>query len=164
MLSIKRMQKLQPRMVALREKFKGDKERLNKEMMAMYKKHKMNPLGGCLPIALQIPIFFALYSALLGAIELRHEPFMLWITDLSAQDGLYVSPLLMGASMLLQQKLTPASVDPTQAKIMMWMPVIFTFFMLSFPAGLVLYWFTSNTLSIVQQVLINRINVPEPED
>jgi YidC/Oxa1 family membrane protein insertase len=164
MLNIKRMQKLQPRMVALREKFKGDKERLNKEMMAMYKKHKMNPLGGCLPIALQIPIFFALYSALLGAIELRHEPFMLWITDLSAQDGLYVSPLLMGASMLLQQKLTPASVDPTQAKIMMWMPVIFTFFMLSFPAGLVLYWFTSNTLSIVQQVLINRINVPEPED
>ncbi|HEX9842955.1 MAG TPA: membrane protein insertase YidC, partial [bacterium] len=164
MLSIKRMQKLQPRMTALREKYKNDKERLNREMMAMYKKYKMNPLGGCLPIALQIPIFFALYSALLGAIELRHEPFMLWITDLSAMDGLYITPVLMGGSMLVQQRMTPTAMDPTQAKIMMWMPVIFTFFMLSFPSGLTVYWLTSNVLSIAQQMVINRIKVPEPQD
>jgi YidC/Oxa1 family membrane protein insertase len=164
MLSIKRMQKLQPRMVALREKFKNDKERLNKETMAMYRKYKMNPIGGCLPIALQIPIFFALYSALLGAIELRHEPFMFWITDLSARDGLYITPLLMGCSMLLQQRMTPTTVDPTQAKIMMWMPVIFTFFMLRFPSGLTVYWLTSNLLSVAQQAIINRIKVPEPQD
>ncbi len=164
MLSIKRMQKLQPRMKALRAKYKKDKERLNKEMIGLYRKHKLNPVGGCLPIALQIPIFFALYSALLGAIELRHEPFMLWITDLSAQDGLYITPILMGGSMLLQQKMSPASLDPTQARIMMWMPVVFTFFMLSFPSGLVVYWLTSNVLSIGQQAIINRIKVPEPED
>ena len=164
MLNIKRMQKLQPRMVALREKYKNDKERLNREMIAMYRKHKMNPLGGCLPIALQLPIFFALYTALLGAIELRHEPFMLWITDLSEKDGLYITPLLMGGSMLLQQKMTPTAMDPTQAKIMMWMPLIFMFFMMSFPSGLVLYWLTSNTLSIVQQIVINRIKIPEPAE
>ena len=164
MVNIKRMQKLQPRIVTLREKFKKDKERLNKEMMALYKKHKMNPLGGCLPIALQMPIFFALYWALLGAIELRHEPFIFWITDLSSKDGLYITPLLMGGSMFVQQRLTPASMDPTQAKIMMWMPVIFMFFMMGFPSGLVLYWLTSNVLSIAQQLLINRIKVPEPVD
>jgi YidC/Oxa1 family membrane protein insertase len=164
MLSIKRMQKLQPRMTALREKFKKDKERLNREMMTMYRKHKMNPLGGCLPIALQIPIFFALYSALLGAIELRHEPFIWWITDLSAMDGLYITPLLMGVSMLVQQRMTPTAMDPTQAKIMMWMPVVFTFFMVNFPSGLVVYWLTSNVLSVAQQVIINRIKVPEPQD
>jgi len=164
MLNIKRMQKLQPRMKSLREKFKNDKEKLNREMMAMYKKYKMNPLGGCLPIALQIPIFFALYSALLGAIELRHEPFLWWITDLSAKDGLYVTPLLMGVSMFMQQRMTPTSVDPTQAKIMMWMPVVFTFFMVNFPSGLVLYWLTSNALSVAQQMVINRIQVPEPQD
>ncbi len=164
MTNIKRMQKLQPRIVTLREKFKKDKERLNKEMMLLYKKHKMNPLGGCLPIALQMPIFFALYWALLSAIELRHEPFIFWITDLSSKDGLYITPLLMGGSMFVQQKLTPASMDPTQRKIMMWMPVIFMFFMMGFPAGLVLYWCTSNVLSIAQQLLINRIKVPEPVD
>ncbi len=164
MTNIKRMQKLQPRIVTLREKFKKDKERLNKEMMALYKKHKMNPLGGCLPIALQMPIFFALYWALLGAIELRHEPFIFWITDLSSKDGLYITPLLMGGSMFVQQRLTPASMDPTQRKIMMWMPVIFMFFMMGFPSGLVLYWLTSNVLSIAQQLLINRIKVPEPVD
>lgn len=164
MTNIKRMQKLQPRIVTLRAKFKKDKERLNKEMMALYKKHKMNPLGGCLPIALQMPIFFALYWALLSAIELRHEPFIFWITDLSSKDGLYITPLLMGGSMFVQQRLTPASMDPTQAKIMMWMPVIFMFFMMGFPAGLVLYWLTSNLLSIAQQLLINRIKVPEPVD
>ena len=164
MLNIKRMQKLQPKMAGLKEKFKKDKEKLNKEMMGLYKKHKMNPLGGCLPILLQIPIFFALYIALSGAIELRHEPFIFWITDLSAKDGLLITPLLMGASMVLQQKLSPTAMDPTQAKIMMLMPIVFTFFMMGFPSGLVVYWLTSNILSIMQQVIINRIKVPEPTD
>ncbi len=164
MVAMKRMQKLQPKMVGLREKYKKDRERLNKEMMGVYKRYKVNPLGGCLPIALQIPIFFALYSALLGAIELRHSPFALWIQDLSAHDPFYITPVLMGVSMFLQQKLTPTTLDPTQAKIMMWMPVVFTAFMFNFPSGLVLYWLTSNTLSIAQQLLINRINVPEPEE
>ncbi len=164
MLNIKRMQKLQPKMKALKEKFKKNKEKLNKEMMGLYKKHKMNPLGGCLPILLQIPIFFALYIALSGAIELRHQPFIFWITDLSAKDGLLVTPLLMGASMVLQQRLSPTAMDPTQAKIMMLMPIVFTFFMIGFPSGLVVYWLTSNVLSILQQVIINRIKVPEPAD
>jgi YidC/Oxa1 family membrane protein insertase len=164
MVSMKRMQKLQPKMVALRERMKGDKEKLNREMMEMYRRHKVNPLSGCLPIVFQIPIFFALYSALLGAIELRHSPFALWIADLSAMDGLYVLPLLMGGSMFFQQRLTPTSLDPMQAKIMLWMPVIFTFFMLNFPAGLTLYWFTSNLLSIAQQLIINRVKIPDFAD
>jgi YidC/Oxa1 family membrane protein insertase len=161
MVSMKRMSKLQPKMKALREKYKDNKERVNKEMMDMYRRYKVNPLGGCLPIALQIPIFFALYSALLGAIELRHSPFFGWISDLSSSDPLYVTPLLMGASMFLQQRLTPTAMDPTQQKILMWMPVIFTAFMFNFPSGLVLYWLTSNLLSILQQLIINRVQVPE---
>jgi len=164
MVSMKRMQKLQPRMAAIREKFKGDRERMNKETMELYRKHKINPLGGCLPIVVQIPIFFALYSALISAIELRHAPFMLWITDLSAHDGLYIMPVIMGGTMFFQQRMTPTSLDPTQAKIMMWMPVIFSVFMLSFPSGLMVYWSTSNVLSITQQVLINRVKVPEPAE
>jgi YidC/Oxa1 family membrane protein insertase len=161
MVSMKRMQKLQPKIAAMKERHKNDKERQNKEMMEMYRRYKMNPLGGCLPIILQIPIFFALYSALLGAIELRHTPFVLWITDLSAHDGLYIGPLLMGATMFAQQKLTPSSLDPMQAKVMLWMPVVFTAFMFNFPSGLVLYWFTSNLLSIAQQMIINRVKVPD---
>ena len=161
MVSMKRMQKLQPKMVDLREKYKNNKEKLNKEMIGMYSRYGVNPLGGCLPIALQIPIFFALYSALMGSIELRHEPFMLWIVDLSAKDPLYVTPILMGLTMFIQQKLTPSAMDPTQQKIMMWMPVIFLVFMMNFPSGLVLYWLTSNLLSILQQVIINRVNVPD---
>lgn len=164
MVTMKRMGKLQPKMMALRERFKDDKERMNREMMEMYRKYRINPLSGCLPILLQIPIFFALYSALLGAIELRHSPFIFWITDLSAHDGLYVLPVFMGASMFVQQKLTPTSLDPVQAKIMLWMPVVFTFFMLSFPAGLTLYWSTSNVLSIAQQLIINRVQVPDFAD
>lgn len=164
MVTMKRMSKLQPKMMALRERFKDDKERMNREMMEMYRKYRINPLSGCLPILLQIPIFFALYSALLGAIELRHSPFIFWITDLSARDGLYVLPLFMGVSMFVQQKLTPTSLDPVQAKIMLWMPVVFTFFMLSFPAGLTLYWSTSNVLSIAQQLIINRVQVPDFAD
>ena len=161
MVSMKRMQKLQPKMASLKEKYKDNKEKLNKEMMGMYKKYRINPLGGCLPIALQIPVFFALYGALLGSIELRHSPFMLWVVDLSAKDPLYITPLLMGATMFLQQKMMPSALDPTQQKIMMWMPVIFLVFMMNFPSGLVLYWLTSNTLSILQQMIINRVEIPD---
>ena len=166
--SMKNMQKIQPKMAKLKEKYKDDKTRLNEEMMILYKTYKVNPVGGCLPMLMQIPVFFALYKVLLQAIELRHAPFMLWITDLSAPDrlfigidlpylgGLPVLTLLMGASMFLQQRMTPAPADPTQAKIMMFLPVIFTFMFLNFASGLVLYWFVNNLLSVAQQYLINK--------
>ena len=161
MVSMKRMSKLQPKMKEIREKYKKDKEKINQEMIGLYKRYKVNPLGGCLPIALQIPIFFALFAALSGAVELRHAEFFGWINDLSTADPLYITPLLMGGSMFLQQKLTPTSMDPTQHKIMMWMPLIFMVFMFNFPSGLVLYWLTSNTLSILQQLVINRVKIPD---
>lgn len=164
MVSMRRMSKLQPKMKAAREKYGKDKERLNKEMMEMYKRYKINPLGGCLPILVQMPIFFALYSGLLSAIELRHEPFIWWINDLSGMDHLFITPLMMGASMFLQQKLTPTSLDPSQQRIMMFMPLIFMVFMFSFPSGLVLYWLTSNCLSILQQLIINRAHIPDLVD
>jgi YidC/Oxa1 family membrane protein insertase len=166
--SMKNMQKIQPKMAKLKEKYKDDSARLNQEMMSLYKTYKVNPLGGCLPMFLQIPVFFALYKVLLQAIELRHAPFMLWITDLSAPDrlmvgmdipylgGIPVLTLLMGGSMFLQQKMTPSPADPTQAKIMMFLPVIFTFMFLNFASGLVLYWLVNNLLSIAQQYIINK--------
>ncbi|MBW2110961.1 MAG: membrane protein insertase YidC [Deltaproteobacteria bacterium] len=170
--SMKEMQKLQPRMAKLREKYKGDKQKLNQEMMALYKTYKVNPMGGCLPMIIQIPVFFALFRVLGGCIELRHAPFALWINDLSAPDRLFnfhfqipfMSPpygipvltLLMGASMFLQQKMTPTPGDPTQAKIMMFLPVIFTFMFINFPSGLVLYWLVNNILSIAQQYRIHK--------
>ena len=156
--SMQGMQKLQPEMKKMREKYGKDKQKLNQEMMAFYKENKVNPLGGCLPMVIQIPVFFALYRVLLGSIELRHAPFMLWITDLSAKDPYYVTPLIMGVTMFLQQKMTPTNMDPTQAKIMLMMPVVFTFMFLNFPAGLVLYWLTNNLLTILQQYLIKRQN------
>lgn len=168
MRSMKNMQALQPKIAKLREKYKDDATRMNQEMMNLYKTYKINPLGGCLPMVLQIPVFFALYKVLLQAIELRHAPFMLWITDLSAPDrlwpglgipyleGIPVLTLLMGASMFLQQKMSPAPADPTQAKIMMFLPVIFTFMFLNFASGLVLYWFINNLLSVAQQYMVNR--------
>ncbi len=168
MKSMKNMQKLQPKMVKIKEKYKDNPTKMNQEVMNLYKTYKVNPLGGCLPMVLQIPVFFALYKVLLMGIELRHAPFMLWISDLSAPDrlwigfhipyvdGLPVLTLLMGASMFFQQKLSPSTADPTQAKIMMFLPVIFTFMFLNFASGLVLYWFVNNLLSILQQVLINR--------
>lgn len=156
-VSMKEMQKVQPEMAMLREKYKDDKTRLNREMMDLYKRRKVNPLGGCLPMVVQIPIFFALYWALMGSIELRHAPFVLWINDLSYRDPIYVSPILMGASMLWQQKMTPTMGDPRQAKMMMFMPIIFTFLFLSFPSGLVLYWLVTNILTISQQYLINKV-------
>ncbi|MCC6503509.1 MAG: membrane protein insertase YidC [Deltaproteobacteria bacterium] len=154
--SMRDMQKMQPQMAALKEKYKGDKEKMNKELMELYKRHKLNPVGGCLPMVLQIPVFIALYEVLYVAIELRHAPFFLWITDLSAKDPYYITPVLMGATMFLQQKMTPSAVDPAQQKIMMLMPVIFTFMFLSFPAGLVLYWLVNNVLSIGQQYFVYK--------
>jgi YidC/Oxa1 family membrane protein insertase len=168
MKSMKRMQKLQPMIVKLREKYSKDREKLNQEMVKLYQTHKINPVGGCLPMLLQIPVFFALYKVLLQTIELRHAPFMLWINDLSAPDRLYlgfdipylgglpVLTLLMGASMFLQMKMMPTSLDPIQAKIMMFLPVIFTFLFVNFASGLVLYWFCNNILTMFQQHMINR--------
>lgn len=155
-VSMKAMQTLQPEMKKLREKFKNDKEGLNRKMMELYKEHRVNPLGGCLPMFVQIPVFFALYKVLLDTIELRHAPFMFWLTDLSIKDPYYITPLVMGLTMFIQQKLTPSTMDPMQAKMMMAMPVVFTFMFLNFPAGLVIYWLVNNLLTIFQQYLIYK--------
>tara|TARA_R110000744_G_scaffold131409_4_gene239511 strand:- start:305 stop:2017 length:1713 start_codon:yes stop_codon:yes gene_type:complete len=168
--SMSAMKKLQPQITEMREQFKDDRQRQQQEMMALYKREKINPASGCLPIIVQIPVFFALYKVLFVSIEMRHAPFFGWVQDLSAPDptslfnlfGLIpfdppqmlmigVWPLIMGLTMFLQQKLNPAPADPTQAKIMMFLPLIFTFMLASFPAGLVIYWAWNNTLSIIQQ-------------
>ena len=149
--SMKELQKLQPKMQAIREKFKNDRDKLNKEVMDLYRTHKINPVGGCWPMLLQIPVFFALYKALLNSIELRHAPFFLWIQDLSEKDPCYITPIVMGLTMFLQQKMTPAAGDPTQQKMMMFMPLIFTVMFLNFPSGLVVYWLVNNVISIGQQ-------------
>jgi YidC/Oxa1 family membrane protein insertase len=154
--SMKEMKKLQPEMAKLREKFKDEKEKLNKEMMDLYRRYKVNPMSGCLPMVIQIPVFFALYKVLLYSIEIRHAPFYWWIQDLSAMDPYYISPILMGASMFIQQWMTPTTGDPTQAKMMLIMPVVFTFMFLTFPTGLVIYWLFNNLLSIGQQIYINK--------
>ncbi len=154
--SMKEMQKLQPKVMELREKYKDDKSRLSQETMALYKTHKVNPLGGCLPMVVQIPVFFGLYKALLYAIELRHSPLAWWIQDLSAKDPYYITPIIMGGTMFIQQKMTPTAGDPMQAKIMLLMPVIFTVMFLNFPSGLVIYWLFNNILSIGQQYYINK--------
>ena len=154
--SMARMKKLGPRMKTLKERYGDDKQKFQQEMMAIYKKEKVNPLGGCLPILIQIPVFIALYWVLLESVELRQAPFALWIRDLSIPDPFYVLPILMGASMFGQQLLNPTPPDPIQAKIMMALPVVFTVFFLWFPAGLVLYWLANNVLSITQQWLITR--------
>lgn len=154
--SMRKMQKIQPKLNELREKYKKDPQRLQKETLEMYKKHKVNPVGGCLPMLLQIPVFFALYKVLMVAIELRGAPFMLWITDLSAKDPYYILPIVMGITMVVQQKMTPTSLDPKQNRMMMLMPVVFTFMFLNFASGLVLYWLVNNLLSIIQQFFTNR--------
>lgn len=154
--SMKKLQEIQPRMAEIKEKYKNDPQRMQREVMELYKKHKVNPMGGCLPMLLQIPVFFALYKVLLISIELRGAPFMLWIHDLSAKDPSYVMPIIMGITMVIQQKMTPSSMDPTQQKMMMIMPVVFTFMFLSFPSGLVIYWLVNNLLSIGQQFYTNR--------
>jgi YidC/Oxa1 family membrane protein insertase len=154
--SMKEMQKLQPEMKKLQEKYKDDKQALNRETMELYKRRKVNPFGGCLPLLLQMPVFFALYRAFLSSIELRHSPFILWIRDLSDKDPTYITPLLMGATMFFQQKITTVSADPTQSKMMSLMPIFFTFIFLNFPSGLVLYWLVTNVLAIGHQLYINR--------
>ncbi len=154
--SMANMRKLQPKMQALKERYGDDKQRMNQAMMELYKKEKINPLGGCLPILVQIPVFIALYWVLLESVEMRQAPWILWIEDLSVADPYYVLPVLMGITMFLSQRLNPAPPDPLQAKIMMALPVVFTFFFLFFPSGLVLYWVVNQTLSVAQQWVITR--------
>lgn len=154
--SMAKMRMLQPRVKRLQEIYKDDRQALGKKMMEMYKEEKVNPLSGCLPMLIQIPIFISLYWVLLESVELRQAPFIFWIHDLSMKDPYFVLPILMGISMFLQQKLSPAPTDPMQAKIMMFLPVIFTFLFASFPSGLVLYWLTNNVISILQQWIITR--------
>jgi YidC/Oxa1 family membrane protein insertase len=172
-VSMKQMQKLQPQMERLKEKYKDDREKLNKEIMELYRRNKVNPLGGCLPTLLQFPVFIGLYNALLTPIELRHAPF-LWIKDLSQPDwkslpfhipgfpgfdlGFPVLTLLMGGSMFVQQWMTPSAGDPNQRRLMLMMPVIFTAMFITFPAGLTIYWLVNNILSIAQQYIINRMD------
>ncbi len=155
--SMKGMQKIAPYIKVIQERHKGDRQKINEEMIGLYKKYKVNPLGGCLPMLLQIPVFISLYHALFFSIELRGAPFMLWIQDLSVQDPYYVTPVLMGATMFLQQKLTPSTADPVQQKIFMFMPILFTFLFITFPSGLVLYWTVNNLLTIAQQYYIYHI-------
>jgi YidC/Oxa1 family membrane protein insertase len=170
--SMSQMKNLQPKMAEIRAKYKDDKKMMNQEIMSLYKLYKVNPLGGCLPMVLQIPVFFAFYKMLYQAIELRHAPFFWWINDLSAPDrllsfnftiplmtppyGIPVLTIVMGASMFLQQKMSPPPGDPTQAKMMMFMPIFFTFIFINFPSGLVLYWLVNNILSMVQQHYVTK--------
>ncbi|HWP57090.1 MAG TPA: membrane protein insertase YidC [Candidatus Acidoferrales bacterium] len=169
-VSMKQMQKLQPQMERLKEKFKDDREKLNREIMELYRRNKVNPLGGCLPMILQIPVFIGLYNALLTPIELRHAPF-LWIKDLSRPDweslpfhlggwsvGLPLLTILMGASMFLQQWMTPSAGDPNQRRMMLMMPILFTVMFINFPSGLTIYWLVNNILSIAQQYVVNRMD------
>ena len=154
--SMANMRRVQPKMADIREQFADDKQKQSQAMMELYRKEKINPMGGCLPILVQMPVFIALYWVLMESVELRHAPFFLWIKDLSVMDPYFVLPLLMGASMFFMQKLNPPPPDPMQAKIMQWMPVMFTFFFLWFPAGLVLYWVVNNLLSMAQQYVITK--------
>jgi len=154
--SMKSLKDLQPKIEALKKKYKDDRERLNVETINLYRSHKVNPLGGCLPMLIQFPVFIAFYWVLLGSIELRHSPFVFWIKDLSAHDPYFITPLLMGGSMFITQKMTPTSADPTQAKLMLAMPVVFTVLFLKFPAGLVIYWLVNNILQIFQQLYIDK--------
>jgi YidC/Oxa1 family membrane protein insertase len=154
--SMARMRAVAPRLAALKEQHGDDRQKLSQSMMELYKKEKINPLGGCLPILVQMPVFLSLYWVLLESVEMRQAPWLLWITDLSIKDPFFILPIIMGATMFIQQRLNPTPPDPMQAKVMKLMPIIFTFFFLWFPAGLVLYWVVNNTLSITQQWYITR--------
>ncbi|HLG21361.1 MAG TPA: membrane protein insertase YidC, partial [Candidatus Manganitrophaceae bacterium] len=160
LLSMKGMADVQPKVAALRKKWANDKARMNQELMNLYKEHKINPVGGCLPMIVQIPVFIALFNILYTTIELRRAPFLLWIQDLSDKDPYYVLPVIMGATMFIQQWTQPTTMDPTQAKVMLFLPVIYTFFFLNFPSGLVLYWLVNNLLSIGQQYLMKMESRP----
>ncbi|MFA7270872.1 MAG: membrane protein insertase YidC [Sterolibacterium sp.] len=155
--SMAKMKLVTPKLMKIKEQFASDRNRMNQEMMELYRKEKINPLGGCLPIMVQIPVFIALYWVLLGSVEMRHAPWMLWIEDLSTKDPYYVLPIIMGISMVIQTRLNPTPPDPIQAKVMMAMPIVFTFMFLWFPSGLVLYWTVNNVLSIAQQWQITRL-------
>jgi len=155
--SMARMKEVQPRLMTLREQLKGDPQKLNRAMMDLYKQEKINPLGGCLPVVVQIPVFIALYWVLLSSVEMRNAPWILWINDLSVPEPLYILPVIMAVSMYVQVKLNPTPPDPLQAKIMMWMPIVFSVMFFFFPAGLVLYWVVNNILSIAQQWQINQM-------
>ena len=155
--SMARMKEVQPRLMTLREQLKGDPQKLNRAMMDLYKQEKINPLGGCLPVVVQIPVFIALYWVLLSSVEMRNAPWILWINDLSVPDPFYILPVIMAVSMYVQVKLNPTPPDPLQAKIMMWMPIVFSVMFFFFPAGLVLYWVVNNILSIAQQWQINQM-------
>jgi YidC/Oxa1 family membrane protein insertase len=154
--SMAKMKKLAPQLKSLNERYKNDPQGKQKAMMAMYKKEKVNPLGGCLPMLIQIPVFMGLYWVLMESVELRQAPWMFWYNDLSVMDPFFILPLLMGASMWFQQKLNPSQMDPMQQKIFQYLPVVFTIMFLWFPAGLVLYWLVNNLLSIAQQWYINN--------
>ena len=155
--SMAKMRVLGPRLQRMKEMYGNDKAKMQQEMMNLYRTEKINPLGGCLPILVQIPVFIALYWVLLGSVEMRHAPWLGWIQDLSAKDPYFILPIIMGVSMLIQMKLNPTPPDPIQAKVMMAMPIIFTFMFLWFPSGLVLYWVVNNCLSIAQQWQITRM-------
>lgn len=167
MRSMAKMQELQPKIKSIRARYKKSKtdiaqrRRMNEEIMKLYKEQGVNPAGGCLPMLIQIPVFFGFFRLLMVAIEFRQSPFLLWITDLSAKDPFYVTPILMGVTQFISQKMTPTSADPTQARMMLLMPVIFTILFISFPSGLVLYWLTNNILQIGQQYIINRLREKE---
>ena len=165
MVSMNKLKDLAPKMKEIQTKYKGDPQKLNAHMMELYKKSGANPMGGCLPILIQIPIFFAIYRVLLNAIELKGAEWILWIDDLATKDPYFVLPLLMGATMFLQQRITPTNfTDPMQEKIMRWLPVIFTFFFLTRPAGLTLYWFVNNLCSVAQQFAVNRLFARHKEE
>ncbi|MEM7611985.1 MAG: membrane protein insertase YidC [Pseudomonadota bacterium] len=155
--SIAKMRRLQPRLKAIQERYKDDRQKLSQAMMDLYKREKVNPAAGCLPILIQMPFFLAFYWVLLESVEMRQAPFLLWIQDLSSRDPFFILPLLMGAAMLAQQQLNPAPTDPVQAKVMKVLPIVFTAFFAFFPAGLVLYWFTNTLLGVAQQWQINRV-------
>ncbi|MGD8537010.1 MAG: membrane protein insertase YidC, partial [Candidatus Aminicenantes bacterium] len=167
MRSMSKMQELQPKIKAIRARYKkaktdmAQRRKMNEEVMKLYKEQGVNPAGGCLPMLIQIPVFFGFFRLLMVAIEFRQSPFVLWITDLSARDPFYVTPILMGVTQFISQKMTPTSADPTQARMMLLMPVIFTILFINFPSGLVLYWLTNNVLQIVQQYIMNRLREKE---
>jgi YidC/Oxa1 family membrane protein insertase len=154
--SMAKMRNLQPEMARLKELYGDDRQKMSQELMGLYKKEKVNPAGGCLPMLLQMPVFIALYWVLLESVEIRHTPWIFWIQDLSAKDPFFVLPIIMGGSMLLMQKMQPMPTDPMQAKVMKLMPIMFTVFFMFFPAGLVLYWTVNNLLSMLQQWVVNK--------
>jgi YidC/Oxa1 family membrane protein insertase len=165
MVSMNKLKELAPKIKELQAKYKGDNQKLNAHMMELYKKHGANPMGGCLPILLQIPVFFAIYRVLQNAIELKAAPWILWIEDLAVMDPYFILPVAMGVTMFLHQRITPTNfTDPMQEKIMKYLPLIFTFFFVTFPAGLTLYWFVNNLFSIVQQYYVNSLFAKKKEE